>query len=352
MKISLNIQDAIKTMGVTLKLQRRDVTRLEFWLDPDIFLNDCFIDGKPYEINLHSSLRDGRRYYKLPIFVSSLELAYDAKLSRDDKDRLILTDDSGWLPVWPESDSIRELSIRYPEDETLISNYEAQTKPAKEGFRTSRLIGQGPCLMILGPFIRRVHYSHRYYLSEDLDVELFDKFMRETKSALEEDWGRPDVATNLFLEFDRSLNSRRILPVTKPEFLHFDQMPRALSRMAAIAYPVEFGEYFRLFREPFYDYLAWRALRAVMSRSEQARLLSSARSGRGALVELSDLGTDGLAFFKALEDLVGTDRFVATVKQLMQEHRTTPLSLVHFINLFGQDEPTRQLLEHWLFMGH
>lgn len=351
MKITLNIQDAIKTMGVTVSLQRRDITRPEFWLDPAIFLNDCYIDGKPYEINLHSRLRDGRRYYKLPIFVGTLELSYDAKLRRDESGRLILSDDSGWLPVWPDSETLREVSLRYPIDDVLLSNYETKTEPAKEGFRTSQLTGVGPCLIILGPFNRRIHYAHHYYLIDDLDVELFDKFMRETKLTLAEDWGRPDRLTNHFLDYDRPLGSRGILEVTKPELLHFDQMPRALSRLVAKAYPVAFGDYFRLFSEPFYDYLAWRALRAVMSPSEQSKLLSSNRSGRGPLVELSDLGSDGLAFFKALEDQVGQKRFVETIRDIMQAHRHSPLSLVHFINCFAQDEPTRQLLEHWLFMG-
>lgn len=352
MKARIIIQDAINTMRVTLKLQRHDVTQPEFMLDADIFLNDCFIDGKPYEINLFSHLMDGRRHYKLPVFLSSLELRYDAKLIRDTKGRMILSDEMGWLPVWPDSDNIREFEIHYPQECRLITNYQSTTLPVKDGVSLKRLIGQGRCLIVLGRFIRRIHFFHRYYLTEDYDVELFDKFMRETKLNLEQDWGKSDAMSDHFVEFDQPLHDNKITAVTKQELLNFHHMPQALSRVIESAYPVEFGDYFGLFRRPFYDYLAWRALRGVMSSSEQAKLIPDTRNGRGPLVEQTQLSIEGMAFFKALEETVGQVNFVSIIRQVFQTHRSSPLSLVHFINLFGRDEASRQMLERWLFMGH
>lgn len=351
MKTRVVLQDAIKTMRVQLSMQRRDLTSLEFSLDPDIFLNDCFIDGKPYEINLFSSLKDGRRVYKLPVFLSSLELHYDAKLNRDKEGRLILNDHSGWLPVWPESPMIREFEIHYPESDLYISNYQAQSLPTSERDYVVHLVGQGWFQLIIGPFIRRKNFSHEYYLIHNLDIELFDKFIRVTKHQLESTWGKPEAWIDRFLEGNGDLSEGMVMSVSRPELLTFQKMPGVLSRLVERAYPVEFGEYFRLFRWPFYDYLAWRALTAVMSQSEQLKLLPASRTGHGPLVEQSELSDEGILFFYDLEQTVGRQTFETLIKELMLHHKSIPLSLVHFINQFGRDEKTRQMLEHWLFMG-
>lgn len=352
MKVRVVLQDAIKRIRVEVSLQRRDITRLEFELAPEIFLNDCYIDGKPYEINLFSTLTDGRRRYKLPVFLSNLELHYDAALVRDAAGRLVLSDHSGWLPVWPDSDSLREFEIHFPMTDRLVTNYRRQNRPDQAGSQVCHLIGQGECLMVIGPFRRQVHYAHHYYLIGERDIELFDKFLRETKISLEQDLGPAPYPVETFIEIDQSLPLAGMLKVSPAELTRFSDMPAALARLIEISYPLEFGDYFRSFREPLYAYLAWRALRGVMSPSEQAKLFPAGRSGKGPLVEQTELAGDGLAFFKALADCLGQERFLATLRRVLSQHRQTPLSLVHFINHFGQDEPARQLLERWLFMGN
>lgn len=350
MKTKIVIQPAIKTMGISLKLNRQDITSLSFWLQPDIFLNDCYIDGKSYEINFNSTLQNKQRHYKLPVFLSTFELHYDLQLQPNAQGVIALTDQDGWLPVWLEADTIREFDIRYPEDELLISNYSPKAKRLQDGFAQVHLIGQGPFELVLGRLRRVMHYGHSYYLHSPTDVELFDKFMRETKAEAEKDWGKPDHWPGKFVELEREL-SQGMISVSQPELKEFKRMPEVLKRLLMAAYPVKFGEYFKPFHEPFYRYLAWRSLRGVMSESEQAKLISTARTGHGPLVE-SDPSQEGVAFFKALEDCVTTPVFQERVRQLMIQFRDTPMSLVHFINLFGQEEATRQLLEEWLFVGH
>ena len=333
-------------------MQRRDITQLAFELAPEIFLNDCFIDGKAYEINLFSSLTNGRRRYKLPVFLSSLELHYDVALVRDAAGRLVLSDDSGWLPVWPDSESLREFEIHFPVTDQLVTNYRRRNRSGETGSQVSHLIGQGECLMIIGPFHRQVHYAHDYYLIGQRDIELFDKFLRETTASLEQELGAPSHPVDTFIEIDQALPRVGLLSVSPAELTRFSEMPAALARLIEISYPVEFGDYFRTFGRPFYDYLAWRALRGVMSPAEQGRLFPRGRSRRGPLVEQTELAGDGLAFFHALAECLGQERFITTLRRILSQHQTAPLSLVHFINHFGQDEPARQLLESWLFMGN
>lgn len=351
MKAKIILQDTIQTMGVQLRLNRQDITSLEFRLDPDIFLNDCLVDGKSYEINLFSTLKDGWRYYRLPIFLSSLELQYDSQLRPDGFGTIVLKDEDGWLPVWPEADTLREFEIRYPKNQTIISNYVAKPIQTKERFAQQHLVGQGPFELIWGDFQRAVHYSNRYYLHDAADVELFDKFLRETKVELERDWGKPDHWPNEFVQVDRELDSRRVIAVHLSELQQFPQMPKLLQRIIMKAYPIRFGEYFKSFDKPLYHYLAWRSLRGVMTPAEQAKLFPGGLILPGPLVE-SEPGEGGVAFFKALEDAIGRTLFQERVRTMMTEFRDTPLSLVHFINLFGQEEAAEQLLERWLFMGH
>lgn len=351
MKTKLIIQDAISTIGVQFSCKRQDISGREFSLDPAIFLNDCYIDGKSYEINLYSRLLDGRRYYKLPVFLGSLELNYDLPLKKDASGIVVLKDEDAWLPQWPESMGMREFEIRYPESETIISNYHNQSVIGPDGYTTSYLLGQGRALIIVGRFMRRVHFSHRYYLTEDLKIELFDKFMRETKIALETDWGQPEKWADRFIEYAEPLYDKHIFSAKREDLIEFSRMPRLLSSVIEQAYPVKFGADFKQFKRSFFDYLTWRSLSAVMSDSEQAARMPQKRSARGALVEQADLGSDGLAFFKALEDGLGSERFIERVRRLFHDHEHQPLSLVHFINLFGLDAAAEQLLQQWLFMG-